>query len=43
MLTFMEHENDIPYVYLKGNQVPHGMKQHMEAVNEKFEMKEIGM
>lgn len=39
----MKHENNISLIYLKGTQVSFGVKQHVEAINENPEVKEIGM
>lgn len=39
----MKHENNISLIYLKGTQVSFGVKQHVEAINENLEVKEIGM
>lgn len=39
----MGHEDNILRIYLKGNQVPLDMQEHMEAVSENSEVREIGM
>lgn len=37
----MAYDSVIPQIYLKGNQTPLGVKQHMEAISEHFEGYEV--